>query len=46
MKAFGKNNCNLSGDMVAESGGINTVRNEIVLSAEMRRDYQPIDVEA
>ena len=46
MKAFGKNNCNLAGGMVADSGGINIVREELVVSAEMRQEYQPIDVEA
>ena len=46
MKAFGKNNCNLSGGMVVESGGINIVRKEAVFSVEMRREYQPIEVEA
>jgi hypothetical protein len=46
MKAFAKNNCNLTGGMVAESGGINIVREEVVVSAEMRREYQPIEVEA
>jgi len=46
MKAFGKNNCNLVGGMVAVSGGINIVRGEVVVSSEMRREYQPIEVEA
>lgn len=46
MKAFGKNNCNLAGGMVVDSGGINIVEEEVVVSAEMRREYQPIEVEA
>src|SRR5687768_13720060 len=31
MKAFGKNNCNLAGGMVADSGGINVVREEVIV---------------
>ncbi len=46
MKAFGKNNCNLTGGMVVESGGINIVREEVVVVVEMRPEYQPIQFEA
>lgn len=46
MKAFGKNNCNFAGGMVADSGGINIVREEVVVLAEMRREYQPTEAEA
>lgn len=45
MKAFGKNNCNLSGGMVSNSGGINIVREVAVVSVEMCRENQPIDVD-
>lgn len=46
MKAFGKNNCNLTGDMVVDSGGINIVRKELALWVEIRHDYQPIEGQA
>jgi hypothetical protein len=46
MKAYGKNNSNLAGGMVAESGGINIVREEVVVLAEMNSEYQPIGGEA
>lgn len=45
MKAFGKNNCNLAGDMVANSGGINIVQAQVIVSVEMRPEYQPVEVE-
>lgn len=45
LKAFGKNNCNLEGGMVFNSGGINIVREEVILQIEMLSKYQPIEVE-
>ena len=43
MKAFGKSNCNLAGDMVFDSGGINIVQEQATLTFAMRPEYQPIE---
>jgi hypothetical protein len=45
LKAFGKNNCNLSGAMVVEASPVNIVREEVVLEVEMRPEFQPIEVD-
>ena len=43
LKAFGKNNCNLSGDMVSEdSRGMHFVEREASASLEMSGKFQPV----
>mgnify|MGYP003635139345 FL=1 len=43
LRAFGKNNCELSGQMVECSGGVNVVRVSESLTIPMLPELQPID---
>ena len=42
IKAFGKNNCNLSGSEVFESGGINIVEVEASILLPLEEELQPL----
>lgn len=45
LKAFGKNNANLTGPLVQEAGGVRYIELSTTVNAPMRRDLQPLRTE-